>query len=100
MRTVRADWAGTVLVCRKCSKKLDGGFGPKGKTPLAKALRRFLALGKGRKSSLGVVEVKCLGICPKNAVTVVDGARPAEWMLIDRGMPLDEVAAALARAPH
>ncbi|MEG3085866.1 hypothetical protein [Sphingomonas sp. PB4P5] len=95
MRTVRAGWTGTLLVCRKCSKKLDGGFGPDGRTPLAKALRKFLALGKGRKSQLGVVEVKCLGICPKNAVTVVDGAQPGIWKLVDRGTPIDEVAAAL-----
>ena len=95
LRTVRAEWAGTLLVCGKCSKKLGGGFGPKGKTPLAKALRRFLAVGKGRKSRLGVVEVKCLGICPKNAVTVVDGARPGEWRLVDAGAPIVDVAAAL-----
>ena len=95
LKTVRAEWAGTLLVCRKCSKKLDGGFGPKGKTPLAKALRQFLALGKGRKSRLGVVEVKCLGICPRNAVTVVDGARPHEWKLVDRDTPIADVAAAL-----
>lgn len=95
LKSVRADWAGTLLVCAKCSKKLDGGFGPKGKTSLAKALRRYLSLGKGRKSRLGVVEVKCLGICPKNAVTVIDGGRPQQWQLVERGMPIEQVAAAL-----
>jgi predicted metal-binding protein len=95
LRTVRAEWTGTLLICRKCSKKLDGGFGPDGRVSLAKALRNFLALGKGRKSRLGIVEVKCLGICPKNAVTVVDGARPGDWKLIDRGTPIEEVTAAL-----
>lgn len=95
LKTVRAEWTGTLLVCAKCSKKLGGGFGPKGKTSLGKALRRYLALGKGRKSRLGVVEVKCLGICPKNAVTVVDGAQPGTWKLIDAGMSIEDVAVAL-----
>ena len=51
MRTVRSDWANTLLVCKKCSKKLDGGFGPKGKTSLAKALRQDLGVRKGRKGA-------------------------------------------------
>ncbi len=52
-RTVRSRWSGTVLVCRKRSKKLGGGFGPEGKRPLAKALRKHLALGKGPKAEAG-----------------------------------------------
>ena len=36
---------------------------------------------KGRKGALGIVEVKCLGVCPKGAVTVVNAAAPGEWML-------------------
>jgi predicted metal-binding protein len=99
LRTVRAEWTGTLLVCRKCSKKLDGGFGPDGRLSLAKALKRYLSLGKGRKSRLGVVEVKCLGICPKNAVTVVDGAQPGDWKLVERATPIDEVVSALV-LPH
>ena len=82
MRTVRSDWANTILVCKKCSKKLGGGFGPKGKTPLAKALREDLGVRKGRKGALGIIEVKCLGVCPKGAVTVVSGAKPGEWALV------------------
>ena len=74
IRRAKAEWESTVLICGKCSKKVGGGFGPKGKTPLAKALKRIF--GKGRKASVGVVETKCLGLCPKNAVTLVDGRRP------------------------
>ena len=91
MRTVRAEWTDTVLICRKCSKKLDGGFGPKGKTPLAKALRQELAVRKGRKGSIGIVDVKCLGICPRGAVTVVTGAAPGDWALVNAGAPIAEV---------
>ena len=76
LKTVRSDWANTLLVCKKCSKKIGGGFGPKGKTGLAKALRAELDVAKGRKGSLGIIEVKCLGVCPKGAVTVVNGAAP------------------------
>lgn len=95
MRHVRAEWAEAVLVCGKCSKKVGGGFGAKGKTPLAKALRAELAVKKGRKARLGVVESKCLGVCPKNAVTVLSGARARDWLLVRPGTDPSDVAAAL-----
>lgn len=95
MKIVRSDWSRTLLVCGKCSKKLDGGFGPKGRESLAKALRRNLGLKKGRKAAIGVVEVKCLGICPKRAVTVIDGADPHTWKLVAEGADLDVVAETL-----
>lgn len=95
---VRADWGRVVLVCGKCSRKMDGGFGDKERTPLAKALRKHLRLKKGRKGAAGIVEVKCLGICPRDAVTVVDAARPGRWSLVRRGADLDQVASALGLA--
>lgn len=95
---VRSDWQTAVLVCRKCSKKLDGGFGPKGKDRLAKALRKHLSLKTSRKSAAGVVEVVCLGVCPKGAVTVVDGAHSRDWLLVRPGADLDELARELGLA--
>lgn len=92
---VRANWSKSVLVCSKCSKRLDGGFGPKGKFSLAKALRKHLGLKKGRKADAGIVEVKCLGVCPRGAVTVIDGDRPREWMLVPKGTEIEEVSEAL-----
>ena len=89
----RSNWEQTVLVCAKCSKKLGGGFGPRGKTPLAKALRRHLGLKKGRKAGAGIVEVRCLSVCPRGAVTVVDASRPGERMIVPEGADLDVVAA-------
>jgi predicted metal-binding protein len=89
---VRSNWDHAVLVCRKCSKKLDGGFGPDGDERLAKALRRHLSLKKGRKASAGIVEVNCLGICPKGAVTVINGSQSREWLLVKPGADLDELA--------
>ena len=98
LKTVRANWTGAILICGKCSKKIGGGFGPDGRTSLAKALRRELGAGKGRKSALGVVEVKCLGICPKQAVTVLNGAAPGAWLVVPRGAATDAVIAGLRLA--
>ncbi|MFZ2995302.1 MAG: (2Fe-2S) ferredoxin domain-containing protein [Sphingobium sp.] len=89
---VRSNWRNAILVCRKCDKKLDGGFGPDGKERLSKALRRHLSIKKGRKASAGIIEVNCLGICPKGAVTVVSGADSREWLLVRPGADLDELA--------
>lgn len=97
-RSVRSNWSNTVLVCSKCSKKLGGGFGPKGRTPLAKALRKHLGLRKGRKGAAGIVEVKCLGVCPRGAVTVVNGAASREWLLVPEEADLDAVAGELGLA--
>jgi predicted metal-binding protein len=96
---VRSNWSNAILVCSKCSKKLDGGFGPKGRAPLAKALRKHLGLKKGRKGAAGIVEVKCLGVCPRGAVTVVNGAQAREWLLVPEGADLDAVAAELGLNP-
>lgn len=94
---VPSDWRGAILVCRKCSKKLGGGFGPKGRTSLAKALRKAIGGGKGRRAKLGVVEVGCLDVCPKGAVTVVDARRPSEWLIVKAGTPTEEVVERLER---
>ena len=89
---VRARWSGAVLVCGKCSKKLGGGFGDKGRTPLAKALRAEPGFGKGRKASVGVVETKCLGICPKKAVMLIDSRRPDVWRIVREGADVEALA--------
>ena len=96
---VRSNWQNAVLVCRKCSKKLDGGFGPDCGERLGKALRKHLALKKGRRAAAGIVEVNCLGVCPKGAVTVVNGAQSRDWLLVRRGADLDELAQTLGLAP-
>jgi predicted metal-binding protein len=92
-KIAKSNWDRTILVCAKCSKKVGGGFGPKGKTPLLKALR--VVLGKGRKASVGVLPVKCLGICPKNAVTLIDSRRPREWMIVPAATPVAQVLVTL-----
>lgn len=91
-KTVRADWEDAILICRKCSKRVGGGFGPKGRTRLAKLLRKRLGKrSKGRKAKIGIVEVKCLSACPKKRVTVVRAGDLLNWKLIGPGTPIDEV---------
>ncbi|MEJ7925392.1 (2Fe-2S) ferredoxin domain-containing protein [Sphingobium sp. AN641] len=97
---VRSNWDHAVLVCRKCSRKVDGGFGPDRDEPLAKALRRSLGMKKGRRAAAGIVEVSCLGVCPKGAVTVVNGAQARDWLLVRPGADLDELAAMLGLVPE
>ena len=97
LKQVPSAWQGAILVCGKCSKKLDGGFGDKRRTSLAKLLRTAFDVKKGRKADRGVVEVKCLGVCPKNAVVMIDGARPGQWMLVPAGTEPREVVAMLAQ---
>ncbi len=89
---VKSDWSTAIIVCAKCSKRLDGGFGKKGKQSLAKALRRQLGIGRFRKAHVGVVEVKCLGICPRGAVTLIDARTPDRWRLVPAGADLAVLA--------
>ena len=97
--SVPARWRTAVLVCAKCSKKVGGGFGPKGRTSLAKALREG-AGGKGRKAEYGVIETGCLKLCPKRAVVAVDTRRPGQWLLVQPGTPIEDVAARLGVAAN
>lgn len=93
IKPVAAGWTDVVLVCRKCSKKLDGGgFGRDGDQRLAKALRRALDLPKdARKSPVGIIETGCFDVCPKGAVVAVTTRRPDEWLVIPRDTPVDTI---------
>lgn len=98
-KQVKADWRDVVLVCRKCSKKLDGGFGPDGEQVLAKALRKSLATFAGaaygkvkaRRRGIAVIEVGCLDICPKKAVVMVKCSDPKSMILVPEGAEMDDV---------
>ena len=97
-REVAANWRATVLVCRKCQKKVGKRYGTGRDLSLAKALRQAVNGGKGRKASVGVVETGCLGVCPKGAVTVVNAGDPGRWHLVPSGASGAEVAALLGVA--
>ncbi len=87
-----------VLVCRKCTKKLDGGFGHKGRQPLQRALKEALREA-GRRREVRVIEVNCLGLCPKRAVALVNSARPQEMLAIPGGTDAGLVLARITPAP-
>lgn len=95
LRSVPAKTQSVVLVCGKCSKKIGGGFGKKGGTSLAKALRKRAGGKKGRKADLLVAETACLKLCPKGAVVAINAARPDAWMIVPAHTDVDEVAEAI-----
>lgn len=89
---IKANWETAILVCSKCSRRLDGGFGKKGKQSLGKALRKHLGAKLSRKARIGIVEVKCLGVCPRGAVTLVDARDPTRWRLVAAGADMGMLA--------
>jgi predicted metal-binding protein len=95
VKSESTNWRQVVLVCRKCSKKLDGGFGPDGDRSLKKALRKYLKAGKGRKAELVIKETDCFDICPKRAVVAVNIANPKALLIVPAGADLFEVKARL-----
>ena len=88
-------WHDIAFICRKCSKKLDGGFGPDGTQSLRGLLRDGLR-ATGRRGQVGLIEVGCLGLCPKGAVTVGLASAPGDLLIVGRGA---EAARVLDRTP-
>jgi predicted metal-binding protein len=76
-----APWRQVALVCGKCSRKLGGGFGKKGKHDLADVLKDA-AKAAGQRRAIRVMEVGCLGLCPKRAVSAVSSAKPDEVVVV------------------
>jgi predicted metal-binding protein len=96
VKIAKARWGGVLLVCAKCEKKLDNrGFGPDGRERLSRVLKHE-AGGKGPKAPFGVVSTRCLKLCPKKAVTVVDGAQPGRWLVVAPG---DDLAGFVPSGP-
>ncbi len=88
LHTIATDWTDLVLVCRKCSRKLDGGFGVDGDISLRRALRQAVRR-RGRRGTVGVVEVGCFGVCPKAAVTVAHGHEAGRLVVVPRCFSAD-----------
>ena len=95
LRPIPAPWDGVALVCKKCSRKLGGGFGRKGKQDLSKVLRATLK-ETGRRRALRVIEVGCLNLCPKRAVTVIGPALPGQVLAVPEGTDPAAVLAAIS----
>ena len=94
IETKLTPWTDIVLVCRKCSKKLAGGFGPEGDETLPRALKRALRATGSR--STRVIETKCLGLCPKGAVAILPTRTPGAMLVVPKGT---EPAVILASLP-
>ena len=96
IKSAKTRWTDVILVCRKCSKKLDrGGFGPDGDKSLKKALKTYLKPGKGKKAELVVRHTDCFDVCPKNAVVAVNASNPKALLIVPVGADLFEVKARL-----
>ena len=62
---------------------MDGGFGAKGKETLRGALRTELA-ATGKRREVRIIEARCLGICPKKAVTAINASSPGEIVTVPK----------------
>ena len=92
----KTGWKDVVLVCRKCSKKLDGGgFGPHGDKTLKKALRKYFKSTGGAEAELAVRHTGCFDVCPKNAVVAINASNPKALLIVPAGADLFEVKARL-----
>jgi predicted metal-binding protein len=94
VETRTTPWRNIVLLCGKCSRKMDGGYGHRGKETLRTALRQSLS-DQGIRREVRIIETKCLGICPKKAVVAINTARPQIILTIPAGTNVDAVATQL-----
>ncbi len=91
-------WRTVVIVCRKCGKKLDGGFGHKRKESLRALLRQTLREA-GRRRDVRICETTCLGICPKGGVTALNATNPGTIHVIQAGTDGAQAMQALLGSP-
>ncbi len=98
IRTVETRSDTLVAICRKCGKKVGGGFGKGGKASLAKALRKALGLPKWKRSPVRIVETGCMKLCPKNSVAVTTSGDARLVHVVLAGTPVLDVAAHLRLA--
>lgn len=84
IRSRPTPWHTVILVCGKCSRKLDGGFGPDGHATLRAALKQELR-EQGFRRGVRIAETKCMGICPKKAVVTLNATKPGRLLTIPRG---------------
>jgi predicted metal-binding protein len=85
-------WKTVILLCGKCARKLDGGYGPKRKDPLRTALQAAVR-ESGRRREIRIIETRCMGICPRKAVTMVNASKPGTISVVPKGTPITDVMA-------
>jgi hypothetical protein len=87
-------WRVVLIVCRKCGKKLGGGFGRKHKESLKTALRPL------RQRDIRICEAGCLGVCPKGGVTALNATHPGTIHVIPAGADAADAMQTLLGAHH
>ena len=90
-------WRTVVLLCGKCARKMDGGYGRKKQHTLRSALRAELK-ATGRRRRVRIIETSCMGICPKKAVTALNASQPERILTVPKGTPAPEALASLMPA--
>jgi predicted metal-binding protein len=98
IQALPTSWQDVILVCRKCSKKLKGGFGPDRQDTLRRALASELRRS-GRRGAVRIIETKCLGECPKGAVTVIAACAPPTILVVPAGADPALLLATAAQRP-
>ena len=79
-----------IAICGKCGKARRR-LGPSGNDGLGKALGKALHLPKPKRAKVRIVETKCLKLCPKGAVAVVNGNDPGHILVVPEGMPVSTI---------
>ena len=95
IRIVTTQSTTLVAICKKCGKKLGGGFGDGGGMSLAKALKKHLGLPKWKRSPVRIVETGCMKLCPKRAVAVTTSGDARLVFVVPGATPVSEVATRL-----
>jgi hypothetical protein len=85
-------WKTVILLCGKCARKMNGGYGSKGEDRLRTVLKDALR-EKGHRRDVRNVETRCVGTCPRNAVTALNASHPDIILTIPKGTATDEVMA-------
>ncbi len=88
-----------IAICGKCGRKVGGGFGRGGDKTLSKALRRAVDGAEGKRATLRIVETRCLDVCPKRAVALIDSRSPGQVIIVAEGARTDAVVARLGLTP-
>jgi ferredoxin len=82
IRLSKAKPTAIVMACEKCFKRAHI------KDKLTKPLKKAL-----KPQRIKLVKTRCLGVCPRDAVTLHDSRKPREWVIVANGTAADEVAA-------
>lgn len=95
IRTVPTRSQTLVAICRKCGRKIGGGFGDDGTASLAKALKKHLDLPKWKRSPVRIVETGCMKLCPRGAVAMVTSGEVSLVYVVPENTPVAAVATRL-----